>query len=66
MREVIAQVGFTRFEAAMPNIEGELDDLAINVRRAELDFEPQWVPAIENRGEGVFISFRKSKVDEWA
>ncbi|MEB3123878.1 MAG: DUF1998 domain-containing protein [Snowella sp.] len=66
LREVIAQVGFTRFEAAMPNIEGELDDLAINVRRAELDFEPRWVPAIENRGEGVFISFRKSKVDKWA
>ncbi|OLP15934.1 hypothetical protein BST81_23705 [Leptolyngbya sp. 'hensonii'] len=65
LREVIAQVGFTRFEASMPNIEGELDDLAINVRRAALDFESYWVPAVENKGEGVFISFPKSRVEEW-
>ncbi len=63
LREVIAQVGFTRFEAAMPDIEGELVD--INVRRAELDIDPTWVPAIENRGEGVFIGFKKQAIDEW-
>jgi len=55
LREVIAQVGFTRFEAAMPDIDGELD---IQVRRAALDIEPKWVSAIENKGEGVFIAFR--------
>jgi len=33
LREVVAQVGFTRFEAAAPDIEGELD---IGVRRAAL------------------------------
>lgn len=65
LREVIAQVGFTRFEAAMTNIEGELDDLVINVRRADLNFEPHWIPAIENKGEGVFISFHKAQVEEW-
>ncbi len=68
LREVIALVGFTRFEAAMPNIEGELDDLAINVRRASLDFEDlehKWVPAIENKGEGVFLNFRPEKIEEW-
>ena len=63
LREVIAQVGFTRFEAAMPDIEGELVD--INVRRAALDIDPTWVPAIENRGEGVFIAFQKQAIDEW-
>ena len=62
LREVLAQVGFTRFEAAMPDIEGELD---INVRRASLDIEPTWVPAIENRGEGVFIAFKKQAIDQW-
>jgi hypothetical protein len=65
LREVIALIGFTRFEAAMPNIEGEIDELAINVRRADLDFEKTWVPAIENKGEGVFISFKKQAIDEW-
>jgi Domain of unknown function (DUF1998) len=65
LREVVALVGFTRFEAAMPNIEGEIDDLAINIRRADLDFEPNWVPAIENLGEGVFISLKKEAIERW-
>ncbi|WDD35721.1 DUF1998 domain-containing protein [Nostoc sp. UHCC 0926] len=59
---VIAQVGFTRFEAEMPDIDGELD---ISVRRAALDIETTWVPAIENRGEGVFIAFRKQVIEDW-
>lgn len=62
LREVMAQVGFTRFEPAMPDIDGELD---INVRRAALDIEPTWVPAIENRGEGVFIAFRPDQIQSW-
>jgi hypothetical protein len=62
LREVIAQVGFTRFEAEMPDIDGELD---ISVRRAALDIETTWVPAIENKGEGVFIAFRKEAIEDW-
>jgi hypothetical protein len=65
LREVVALIGFTRFEAAMPNIEGEIDDLAINIRRADLDFEPQWVPAVENLGEGVFISIKRDAIEQW-
>jgi len=62
LREVIAQVGFTRFEAEMPDIDGEL---SLDVRRAALDVEPSWVPAIENRGEGVFISFAPEAIATW-
>jgi hypothetical protein len=62
LREVVAQVGFTRFEAISPNIDGEL---AMGVRRAALAREISWLPAIENRGEGVFIQFRKEAVQEW-
>lgn len=62
LREVIAQVGFTRFEAAMPDIDGEL---SLEVRRAALDIEPTWVPAVENKGEGVFIAFRKQAIEDW-
>ncbi|MEP0834428.1 DUF1998 domain-containing protein [Microcoleus sp. AS-A8] len=66
LREVIAQVGFTRFEAEVPDIEGELSpELSIAVRRAALDVEPSWVPAVENKGEGVFIAFSKTAIDEW-
>jgi hypothetical protein len=25
-----------------------------------------WVPAVENRGEGIFLEFRKESIDEWA
>ena len=57
LREVIAQVGFTRFEAISPDIDGELE---MGVRRASLTRDdPQWLPAIENRGEGIFIQFNK-------
>jgi hypothetical protein len=62
LREVMAQVGFTRFEAVSPDIDGELE---MGVRRAALAREISWLPAIENRGEGVFIQFRKEAVEEW-
>src|SRR5262249_23177667 len=62
LREVIAQVGFTRFEARSPDIEGEL---RMEVEIAPLARETTWLPAVENRGEGVFIQFRKSAIADW-
>lgn len=62
LREVTAQVGFTRFEAAMADIDGEL---SLDVRRAPLAREVSWVPAVENRGEGVLLAFRPEALDEW-
>ncbi|QEG00164.1 hypothetical protein Mal15_42330 [Stieleria maiorica] len=62
LREVMAQVGFTRFEAVSPDIDGELE---MGVRRASLAREISWLPAIENRGEGVFIQFNSEAVQNW-
>lgn len=62
LREVMAQVGFTRFEAMAPDIEGELE---IGVRRAALAREITWLPAVENRGEGVFLQFNYDDVEGW-
>jgi hypothetical protein len=62
LREVVAQVGFTRFEAAAPDIDGELE---IGVRRASLAREVSWLPAVENRGEGIFLQFKKEAVEQW-
>ena len=62
LREVMALVGFTRFEAEMPDIDGEL---SLDVRRAALSRELSWLPAVENRGEGFFIAFKKAAIDEW-
>jgi hypothetical protein len=62
LREVVAQVGFTRFEAAAPDIEGELE---MGVRRASLAREVSWLPAVENKGEGVFIQFKTEAIEQW-
>lgn len=62
LREVIAQLGFTRFESAAPDTDGELE---MGVRRAALSREPSWLPAVENRGEGIFLQFRPNVIEAW-
>jgi len=62
LREVVAQVGFTRFEAAGPDIQG---DLALDVKRAPLAIDTSWLPAVENRGEGVFVQLRREVIEDW-
>jgi uncharacterized protein DUF1998 len=62
LREVVALIGFTRFEAAMPDIQGEYET---DVERAQIALEPAWFPAVENRGEGVFIQLRADAVRSW-
>ncbi len=62
LREVVAQIGFTRFEAAIPDIDGELK---LNVTPAALDLDITWVPAIENKGEGIFLSFQQEAIYSW-
>ncbi len=62
LREVSAQVGFTRFEAQAADIDGEL---SLDVRSAPLASEVKWVPAVENRGEGIFLTLDPSRVSAW-
>lgn len=62
LREILALVGFTRFEAVTPNIHGEYES---DVEYARIAREPQWFPAVENRGEGVFLQMRAEAVLEW-
>ena len=62
LREVSALVGFTRLEAAVPDIDGEYET---DVSRADLDENPTWFPAVENRGEGIFLALRPGSVAEW-
>jgi hypothetical protein len=62
LREVVAQVGFTRFEAAGPDIQGEL---SLNVEPAPLALGISWLPAIENRGEGIFLQISAEAVAGW-
>lgn len=62
LREVMALAGFSRFEAVTPDIDGEYET---DVQRAELALEPSWFPAVENRGEGVFLQLRAGAVARW-
>ena len=62
LREVVAQLGFTRFEASTADTQGELQ---MGVVAAPLARELSWLPAVENRGEGVFIQFEKAAVQKW-
>ena len=54
LREVIAQIGFTRFEAAVPDVNGEL---ALDVERADLAFDQDWLPADREQGRGAVREF---------
>jgi hypothetical protein len=62
LREVSALLGYTRFDYITPDIDGEFD---VDIRRAKLGVNNNWIPAIENRGEGLFLQFNKNAVDEW-
>jgi len=63
LREVVALAGFTRCEPQGPDIQGEL---SVDAKRAALAVDQTWVPAIENRGEGVFLEFDPTMIRSWA
>lgn len=62
LREVLALVGFTRLEAIAPDIHGEYDP---DLECAALALVPEWFPAVENRGEGLFVQLDTDTVHEW-
>lgn len=56
LREVVAFTGFTRLSAPNENA----DKLVPISRRT-----PSWLPAVETRGEGVFIRLSEAAVQAW-
>ncbi len=63
LREVRALIGFTRIQS--PGEFGEIEEFPPD-RRAKLSRKaPQWVPAGEVRGEGIFIQFAEDAVQQW-
>jgi hypothetical protein len=62
LREVSVQLGFTRFEAPARDVDYEL---SLGVRTAPLAREVTWLPAVVNRGEGVFLSLDATKITKW-
>ena len=66
LREVQALVGFTRFTARTSSLGGLPIDTTQGNRRAPLANDLRWLPASENKGEGVFIEFEPEVVAAWA
>ena len=62
LRIVTAMVGFSRFEPVMTDLSGELD---LQVEPAPLDSELKWLPAVEIRGEGIFLGVRADAIAAW-
>jgi hypothetical protein len=63
LREVRALVGFTR--VVSPGDLGEVADL-LDVPLVPLSrHAPEWVPASEVRGEGLFLEFREEALQAW-
>ena len=64
LREVSCLYGFTRFEAA-PSGEGDFEDIQLAVRGAPISQGADWLPAIEQFGEGLFIHFDEARIAAW-
>jgi hypothetical protein len=64
LREVVCLYGFTRFEPA-PLANDDLEDVGLAVRGAPLGQTPDWLPSIEQFGEGVFVQFSPEALANW-
>lgn len=62
LREVVTEIGFTRFESPVAAVDAEVD---LNVRVAPLALEAKWLPAVENRGEGIFMALDPQRMKKW-
>lgn len=65
LREVSCLYGFTRFEAAPTSADGDIEDVQLAVRGAPISRDADWLPAIEQFGEGLFIHFDESTINGW-
>ena len=65
LREVICLYGFTRLEPPPSAAESELDEIQLAVNGADLARNVEWLPAIEQFGEGIFLHVSSSFIKEW-
>jgi hypothetical protein len=65
LREVSCLYGFTRFEAAPSAADGDIEDIQLTVRGAPISRDADWLPAVEQFGEGIFIHFDEMAIQRW-
>ena len=62
LREVRAQIGFTRLEPVSADLQGEFES---GVELAALGLSTDWLPATEILGEGLFLALDEDAVAQW-
>jgi hypothetical protein len=62
LREVQAQVGFTRLEPLSKDLQGRYD---LEVELAPLSLQRDWVPVTEVQGEGVLMILDEAQLHAW-
>lgn len=60
MKKVNAVLGFTRLDEM-----DRVNDLASRLVKLTRNGKPTWVPATEDRGEGIFLQLDLDAVDDW-
>lgn len=63
LREVRALAGFTRIDS--PGEMAESDEEEIKAISPISRKKPNWIPAIEVRGEGIFLQFKEDEILNW-
>ncbi len=62
LREVTCLYGFTRLEPPPTSAESELDEIQLAVNGADLSPSVEWLPAIDQFGEGIFLHVYASEI----
>ncbi|MBX5131261.1 DUF1998 domain-containing protein [Rhizobium lentis] len=65
LREVTCLYGFTRLEPPPTAAESELDEIQLAVDGADLARNVEWLPAIEQYGEGIFLHVDPDFLNRW-
>jgi hypothetical protein len=60
MKKVNALLGFTRLDAM-----DRVSDIATRLVKLTRNGRPNWVPATEDRGEGIFLQLDLAAVEDW-
>ncbi|WP_051505551.1 DUF1998 domain-containing protein [Mesorhizobium sp. WSM2561] len=65
LREVTCLYGFTRLEPPPTSAESELDEIQLAVDGADLARVVDWLPALEQFGEGIFLHIAPEYLRRW-
>jgi len=65
LREVMCLYGFTRFEAPPTGADAEIEEVRLATHAAPLAQETDWLPAVEQFGEGVFVKIDTTALLAW-